>query len=99
MRQFTDKEMKELSQWERLFHTAVNASWASNPGRVALERIAAIYEAATDQRISRNYSCGACVLRLLVDTGRLYFAQQAAKKEQRSGNRTTKTTKTKNKTI
>lgn len=73
--------MKELSQWEGLFHTAVNASWASNPGRVALERIADIYEAATDQRLSRNYSCGACVLRLLSDTGRLYFAQQAAAKE------------------
>lgn len=99
MRQFTDKEMKELSQWERLFHTAVNASWASNPGRVALERIADIYEAATGQRISRNYSCGACVLRLLVDTGRLYFAKQGAKMEQRTANRTTKTTKKKNKTI
>lgn len=99
MRQFTDKEMKELSQWERLFHTAVNASWASNPGRVALERIADIYEAATGQRISRNYSCGACVLRLLVDTGRLYFAQKGAKMEQRTANRTTKTTKKKNKTI
>lgn len=99
MRQFTEKEMKELSQWERLFHTAVNASWASNPGRVALERIAAIYTAATGQRISRNFSCGTCVLRLLVDTGRLYFAQQGAKMEQRTGNRTTKTPKTKNKTI
>lgn len=99
MRQFTENEMKELSQWEQLFHTAVNASWASNPGRVALERIADIYEAATGQRISRNYSCGACVLRLLVDTGRLYFAQQGAKMEQRTANRTTKTTKKKNKTI
>lgn len=81
MRQFNDDELRELSQWEPLFRTAVNADWASNPGRVALERIAAIYTAATGQPTTQNFSCGTCVLRLLQDTGRLYFAAQAAAKE------------------
>ena len=99
MRQLNDDEMRELSAWEPLFRTAVNASWASNPGRVALERIAAIYTAATGQPTTQNFSCGTCVLRLLQDTGRLYFAAQAAKTKQRTANRAAKTTKTKNKTI
>lgn len=99
MRQFNDDELRELSEWEPLFRTAVNADWASNPGRVALERIAAIYTAATGQPTTQNFSCGTCVLRLLQDTGRIYFAAQAAKMKQRMGNRTTKNTKTKNKTI
>lgn len=81
MRQLNDDELRELSEWEPLFRTAVNASWASNPGRVALERIAAIYTAATGQPTTQNFSCGTCVLRLLQDTGRLYFAAQAAKTE------------------
>lgn len=84
MRQFNDDELRELSTWEPLFRTAVNASWASNPGRVALERIAAIYTAATGQPTTQNFSCGTCVLRLLQDTGRLYFAAQAAAKARKS---------------
>lgn len=84
MRQFNDEELRELSAWEPLFRTAVNASWASNPGRVALERIAAIYTAATGQPTTQNFSCGTCVLRLLQDTGRLYFAAQAAAKERKA---------------
>lgn len=84
MRQFNDDELRELSEWEPLFRTAVNASWASNPGRVALERIAAIYTAATGQPTTQNFSCGTCVLRLLQDTGRIYFAAQAAAKERKS---------------
>ena len=100
MRQLNDDELRELSAWEPLFRTAVNASWASNPGRVALERIAAIYTAATGQPTTQNFSCGTCVLRgqpttqnfscgtcvlrLLQDTGRLYFAAQAAAKERKA---------------
>ena len=84
MRQLNDDELRELSEWEPLFRTAVNADWASNPGRVALERIAAIYTAATGQPTTQNFSCGTCVLRLLQDTGRIYFAAQAAAKARKA---------------
>lgn len=74
-----DEEMKALKPYEKNMETAIRAGWASYPGSAALDTMHAIYKRVTGNDTRLNKSCGACVLGLLRDVGRLYFARKAQK--------------------
>lgn len=74
-----DAEMKALKPYEKNFTTAIRSGWASYPGGAALDMMHAIVSRETGSRARLNKSCGACVLGLLRDVGKLYFASKAQK--------------------
>lgn len=71
---FTKEQLQTLSAWEEHFRTAVKASWARNPGRSALRTIYNIYTSATGDRRRFSDNCNTCILALLQDCGKVYFA-------------------------
>lgn len=71
---FNDEDIKTLSAWEENFRTAVKAKWARNPGRSGLRVIWETYTRVTGDRRRLNDSCSSCILSLLTDCGKLYFA-------------------------
>lgn len=73
----TEQQFKTLADYEPYFDTAVRSSWARHPGQTALKEIHGIYTAATGDRRRLNGSCQSCILHLLQDCGRLYFADKA----------------------
>ena len=73
---YTPEQFAELSQWERNFTTAVEGNWTPRLSIPSQKRIRAIYEAATKTRIAFNIGCGHCVLNLLKQAGKLYFADK-----------------------
>lgn len=80
---FTEEQMKELSVWEPNMRTAVRSNWARGIGSTAARRMNEIYNAATGAKGTVNASCAGCMLNLLRDVGRLYFAQKDAKESEK----------------
>ena len=74
---FTKEQMAILAKHEENFTRAMNAQWARNPGRAGLTEIYDTLTAATGDNRHRNFNCQSCILRLLRDTGKLYFADKA----------------------
>lgn len=70
---FTKEQMEILKQYEDSFRTAVNADWARNPGRFALQTIHGIYTGATGDKRRFDDNCQHCIVSLLRDCGRLYY--------------------------
>lgn len=75
---FTQEQLEILSKYESNFNTAINADWSRAVGRTGTETIYNIWKAATGTPIKVNPNCSHCVLTLLKDVGRLYFADKAA---------------------
>lgn len=79
----TDEQFQTLSKYEEQFRTAVKSRWARFPGTSALHEIHAIRVKATGHASHLNTSCSSCILRLLTETGNLYFAEKAEREELR----------------
>lgn len=77
----TDEQFNTLSQWEDNFRTAIRSKWARHPGQSAMHTIHRIYSdlSKTNQRL--NTGCQSCVLKLLTDAGKLYFAEKEKRAE------------------
>lgn len=75
---FTKDQMEMLSKFEEHFKTAVNADWCRNPGRENLQVIHQILTSATGDRRRLDANCQHCILTLVRDTGKLYFADKEA---------------------
>lgn len=79
---FTDKQFETLAQYEPYLRTATRESWSRNPGRAALENLAAIWrEYANYPAFRMSFNCSTCILNLLRDLGRPYFADKAEREE------------------
>lgn len=80
---FTDEQYNALSKYEQHFDTAVHASWSRYPGSAALDEIHSIYCSVTGDKRQNNKSCQSCIMNLLKDCGKLFYADKAlrAKKE------------------
>lgn len=74
MRDFTREEIERLKEYEAHFETAVKANWSRYPGRDALKVIHAIYCDATGDTRRFSDDCGQCIVRLLRDCGKKYYA-------------------------
>ena len=76
---FTTEQLETHSQWEDNVRTAVHAQWARNPGRSGLRVIYDIYTSATGDTRRFSDNCNHCILSLLTDCGKDYFADLAEK--------------------
>ena len=73
----TDEQFQALAQYEDRFTTAINAKWCRYPGLAALQTMVSVYNSVTGQTFRLNSGCSRCVLHVVQDTGRLYFAEKA----------------------
>lgn len=76
MRLFTKEELNELSKWETHFRTAVLSNYKRGTLRADDARIAEIYEAASGEKINKNFGCGLCNLNFYKKVGSKYFADK-----------------------
>lgn len=76
---FTDKTFDALAPFERYFKTACDANWCPNPGRAALDIMAAALTEKDGRRTVVNHSCGSCILNVVKRAGFLYFADKTAR--------------------
>jgi len=73
----TDEQFQALAQYEDRFRTAIDGGWCRYPGLAALQTMASVYTSVTGQGIRINSGCSRCVLHVVQDTGRVYFAEKA----------------------
>lgn len=73
----TDEQFAALAQYEDRFRTAIDGGWCRYPGLAALQTMASVYTSVTGQGIRINSGCSRCVLHVVQDTGRVYFAEKA----------------------
>ena len=73
----TDEQFQALAQYEDRFTTAINAKWCRYPGLAALQTMVSVYNSVTGQTLRLNSGCSRCVLHVVQDTGRIYFAEKA----------------------
>lgn len=78
MRQFTHEELEALKPYERHFKTAIELDYHRNLESRYLDRIKAVYEAASGAPYKFTSSCGHCVLTFLKTVGKKYFADLEA---------------------
>ena len=76
---FSDKTLEALAPFERYFKTATEADWCPNPGRVALDAMAAALTEKDGRRTAVNHACGSCILNVVKRTGYLWFEDKAAR--------------------
>ena len=77
MNKMTDEQFAALAQYEDRFTTAINAKWCRYPGLAALQTMASVYNSVTGQTLRLNSGCSRCVLHVVQDAGRVYFAEKA----------------------
>ena len=75
----TEKEFKALEPYEKNMSTAIRAGWARNPGSSALDLMQTVYGRVSGTAMKINKGCGTCILNLLKDVGRIYFADKEEK--------------------
>ena len=75
---FNEEQINTLSKWEYNFHCAVHADWCPNPGAYALSIIHSIFCQVTGDSRRLNDNCQHCILELMRDCGKIYFADKAA---------------------
>ena len=90
---FSDKTFETLAPFERYFRTACDADWCPNPGRAALDTMAAALTEKDGRRTAINHACGSCILNVVKRTGYLWFEDKAAR-ETAAAPETPKPTKT-----
>ena len=73
----TDEQFQALAQFEDRFTTAINDAWCRYPGLAALQTMASVYTSVTGQGVRINSGCSRCVLHVVQDAGRVYFAEKA----------------------
>lgn len=76
---FSDKTFESLAPFERYFRTACDADWCPNPGRAALDTMAAALTEKDGRRTAINHACGSCILNVVKRTGYLWFEDKAAR--------------------
>lgn len=77
MNPMNDEQFAALAQYEDRFRTAIDAKWCRYPGLAALQTMVSVYNSVTGQGIRINSGCSRCVLHVVQDTGRVYFAEKA----------------------
>jgi hypothetical protein len=73
----TDEQFAALAQYEDRFRTAIDGGWCRYPGLAALQTMASVYASVTGRGIRINSGCSRCVLHVVQDAGRVYFAEKA----------------------
>ena len=75
-RKLTAAELKQLAPYESNMLTAVDSDWTRGIGRRGILLMKEIREAVTGRKQHVNGSCPSCVLNLVREVGRWYFADK-----------------------
>ena len=78
----TDEQFNILAQFEHNFETALKANYSRYPGREGVDLIFRTYRDITGSRININRSCSVCILNLVKNAGKLYFAEKERREEE-----------------
>ena len=70
--------MAYLSRYEDRMRTATNSHWCSPVSQTELQGITDILNYALETNRRANANCASCILEILTDIGRIYFAQKEA---------------------
>lgn len=72
---YTEEQFNALTPVADELRRAIEHNYAHNPGAKTLDAIREAYISASGtKRYPRNWGCSACVVQLMKDAGRLYFA-------------------------
>ena len=74
----TAQEYAALRPYEANMKTALASDWTRGLGRTGIQVMKEIRDAVVGRRIYVNASCPVCVIQLVREVGRLYFAYQEA---------------------
>lgn len=74
---FNKEQLEALSKYEPHFKTAIEADWSRYPSKEGIDTIHSIFTETTGDKRAINYNCSSCILSLLKDCGRIYFADKA----------------------
>jgi hypothetical protein len=69
----TAEQIRELSQYESHFKTAIESRYAKYPGANGVKVIHSIYTQVAKNVPPLNASCSSCIFRLLTEVGAIYF--------------------------
>lgn len=72
----TDEQFNALAPYESNYKTALTVNYSRYPGAAAIDTMFNVYRAVTGSRLNMNRSCSVCVLNLVKNVGRLYFAEK-----------------------
>lgn len=75
---FTEEQMAALEPYEGRMQSALRSDWCPAISAREFNAVLAIYNNATKSIRSRHPDCAACVLELMQDVGRIYFATRDA---------------------
>lgn len=74
----TESQMAEVAHLEDKFRTSVKSKWCRYPGKEDLDRVASILHVVTGRRHSVSVGCSTCIVDLMAELGRMYFATKEA---------------------
>ena len=78
----TDEQFAALSAYEHNYETALKANYSRYPGLTAIDTMFRIYRELTGSRIFLNRTCSVCVLNLVKNVGKLYFAEKERREQE-----------------
>ena len=75
---YTKEQIKKLKELDVIqhFNTVLNSDYKRGTFKATDEAVANIYEQASGNKVSRNFSCKLCVFNLYRDAGKLYFESE-----------------------
>lgn len=72
----TQEQFDALAPYERNFDTAINHGWTRFPGGAALDLLHDILLTSTGLNLPLNKSCSHCIMDIVTEVGRIYFADK-----------------------
>ena len=78
----TDEQFAALSAYEHNYETALKANYSRYPGITAIDTMFRIYRELTGSRIFLNRTGSVCVLNLVKNVGKLYFAEKERREQE-----------------
>ena len=78
----TEEQFDTLAQYEPNFESALKANYSRYPGREGVDTMFRIYREITNTRMNLNRTCSVCILNLVKNLGRLYFAEKTRREEE-----------------
>lgn len=70
---FNKKQIKALSEAEKYFNTVVNAQYKSSSPVTLNNKVADLYEAATGEKLRREWGCSRCTFNVFKKAALLYY--------------------------
>ena len=78
----TEEQYNALAPYEQNFKTALECQYSRYPGADGVDTMFRIWKEITNTRMNLNRTCSVCILNLVKNLGRLYFAEKTRREEE-----------------